>query len=259
MLAVLCGVVSTVVFLRRLAFVADALTHTMFPGVAIAFFMGESLFVGALGAAVVSTVVLALLARQRRLDPDSVLAVLITRLLLVGVVVVSRRTSYQSDLTDLAVRPAPGRRPARPSSRAPSSPRSSRWRWPCSRKELLLTAFDPGSGPSPGLSASPRSTSPPTCASPSSSWPPPAPSAPRWWSRCSSRPARDGAPVDPADRHDGGGGRRASSRSRATSGSSCRTTCRCTTTCACPRGHDHRAAHGRCSSWPWPAGRSLDG
>ena len=100
-LAVLCGVVSTVVFFRRLAFVADALTHTMFPGVAIAFFLGESLFIGALAAAVVSTVLLALLARQRRLDPDAVLALLIAAFFSVGVVVVSRRTSYQSDLTAL--------------------------------------------------------------------------------------------------------------------------------------------------------------
>jgi manganese/iron transport system permease protein len=100
-LAVVCGVVSTVVFLRRLAFVTDALTHTMFPGVAIAFFLGESLFVGALVAAVASTVVLGLLARQRRLDQDAVLALLIASFFSVGVVVVSRRATYQSDLTAL--------------------------------------------------------------------------------------------------------------------------------------------------------------
>lgn len=100
-LAVLCGVVSTLVVLRRLAFVADALTHTMFPGVAIAFFVGGSLFVGALAAAVASTALLALLARQRRLDPDAVLAVLIASFFAVGVVVVSRRRSYQADLSAL--------------------------------------------------------------------------------------------------------------------------------------------------------------
>lgn len=100
-LAVLCGVVSTLVFLRRLAFVADALTHTMFPGVAIAFVLGQSLFLGALTAAVASTIVLALLARQRRLDPDAVLAVLIASFFSLGVVVVSRRSSYQSDLSAL--------------------------------------------------------------------------------------------------------------------------------------------------------------
>ena len=51
--------------MRRLAFMPDAMTHTVFPGVAIAFFMGDSLFVGALIAAGVGSV-LTLLARHPR-------------------------------------------------------------------------------------------------------------------------------------------------------------------------------------------------
>ena len=63
LLAVLAGVVGVVVQLRRLAFMTDAMTHTVFPGVAIAFFMGRSLFVGALIAAAASAVLLTLLVR----------------------------------------------------------------------------------------------------------------------------------------------------------------------------------------------------
>ena len=46
LLAVLAGVVGVVVQLRRLAFMADAMTHTVFPGVAIAFFMVERCWSG---------------------------------------------------------------------------------------------------------------------------------------------------------------------------------------------------------------------
>jgi manganese/iron transport system permease protein len=101
LLAVVSGVVGTLVLVRRHAFVADALTHTMFPGIAIAFFAGGSLFVGALVAAVVSTALLTLLGSLRRVDDDSVLALLVATFFAAGVVVVSRRESFTSDLTSL--------------------------------------------------------------------------------------------------------------------------------------------------------------
>jgi manganese/iron transport system permease protein len=100
-LAVVSGCVGTLVLVRRHAFVADALTHTMFPGVAIAFFAGQSLFVGALAAAGISTVLLTVLSSVRRVDDDSVLALLVATFFAAGVVVVSRRASFTSDLTSL--------------------------------------------------------------------------------------------------------------------------------------------------------------
>jgi manganese/iron transport system permease protein len=101
LLAVLAGTVGTVVVLKRQAFVADALTHTMFPGIAIAFFAGSSLFVGALIAAVVSTLLLTLLSSVRRVNEDSILALLVATFFAAGVIVVSRRASFASDLTSL--------------------------------------------------------------------------------------------------------------------------------------------------------------
>ena len=56
-LSALAGVVSVYVLLRRLAFAGDAMTHTIFPGVAIAFVAGQSLFLGALAAGLASAVV----------------------------------------------------------------------------------------------------------------------------------------------------------------------------------------------------------
>ena len=42
-----------------------------------------------------------MLARQRRIDPDAAMAVLFAVFLAIGVVVVSRRRGFQSDLTAL--------------------------------------------------------------------------------------------------------------------------------------------------------------
>ena len=101
LLALLAGVVGVVVQLRRLAFMTDAMTHTVFPGVAIAFFMGDSLFVGALIAAGASAVILTLLARHPRIDEDALVAFVLATFFSIGVIVVSRNRTFTADLNQL--------------------------------------------------------------------------------------------------------------------------------------------------------------
>ncbi|WP_426505532.1 metal ABC transporter permease [Dactylosporangium sp. McL0621] len=101
LLAVLAGVVSTHVLTRRLGFVADTMTHTVFPGVVLGFLTAgvDGVFPGALAAAAVTAVLLTLLTRSRRITDDTALAVLLAAMFAVGVVLVSRRASYTADLT----------------------------------------------------------------------------------------------------------------------------------------------------------------
>jgi manganese/iron transport system permease protein len=100
-LSALAGVVSVYVLLRRLAFVGDAMTHTIFPGVAIAFVAGQSLFVGALAFGLLSAVLLTAATRIPRVDADAALGVLLGAFFSVGVLVVSTTHSYTADLTAL--------------------------------------------------------------------------------------------------------------------------------------------------------------
>jgi manganese/iron transport system permease protein len=101
LLALICGPVSVFVFARRLSFASDALTHTIFPGVVIGFISGglEGLFVGALIAGLLTAVVLTLLTRGGRVSDDAATAVVLTAMFSIGVVLVSRRSSYTADLT----------------------------------------------------------------------------------------------------------------------------------------------------------------
>lgn len=101
LLALICGPVSVFVFVRRLSFVSDALTHTVFPGVVVGFVAGgiEGLFTGALVAGLLTAVVLTVLTRSARLTDDAATAVVLTAMFSIGVILVSRRTSYTSDLT----------------------------------------------------------------------------------------------------------------------------------------------------------------
>ncbi|KAA9376516.1 metal ABC transporter permease [Microbispora cellulosiformans] len=100
-LGALAGTVGVLVLLRRLAFVSDTLTHTVFPGVVIGHIMAGDggVFWGALAAGVVTAVLLTLLTARRRVSEDAALAVLLTTLFAVGVLLVSRQTGFTSDLT----------------------------------------------------------------------------------------------------------------------------------------------------------------
>jgi manganese/iron transport system permease protein len=100
-LGTLTGVVGVVVQLRRLTFMSDALTHTVFPGVAIAFATGNSLLLGALIAGVLSAALLTLATRSRQVDDEAFLALLLATFFSIGVAVVSRSDSFTSDLTAL--------------------------------------------------------------------------------------------------------------------------------------------------------------
>ncbi|MFF5225036.1 metal ABC transporter permease [Dactylosporangium sp. NPDC000521] len=101
LLALLAGVVSAFVLIRRLGFVADTMTHTVFPGVVIGFLAAGpgGVFPGALVAAAVTAALLTLLTRSRRVTDDTALAVLLAAMFAVGVILVSRRSSYSADLT----------------------------------------------------------------------------------------------------------------------------------------------------------------
>jgi ABC-type Mn2+/Zn2+ transport system permease subunit len=101
LLALVCGPVGVFVFVRRLSFTSDAITHTVFPGVVIGFLAGgyDGLVLGALIAAVVTAVVLTLLSRARALTDDASTAVVLTAMFSIGVALVSREPTYTSDLT----------------------------------------------------------------------------------------------------------------------------------------------------------------
>jgi len=101
LLALLGGVVGVHVVLRRLAFVTEALQHTVFPGIAVAFLLGRDLLLGAVVAAVVTVLLLVALSRARRIGQDGALALLTATAFAAGVVMVSRGRSYQHDLTVL--------------------------------------------------------------------------------------------------------------------------------------------------------------
>lgn len=96
--SVVAGVVGTFVVNKGLAFSGDALAHSTLPGVAIAFVNGVNVSVGALVAAVVTAIGIGAAQRRSRLSYDTAIGIVFVAMFSLGVLVLSRRTSYTPDL-----------------------------------------------------------------------------------------------------------------------------------------------------------------
>ena len=92
MVGVLSPVVGTWVSLRRLAYLGDAMSHSVLGGVALGFawFGAGAVLPGALAAGVLMAVATHYLSQNRRLASDSIIAVVGTGMFAIGVLMLSR-------------------------------------------------------------------------------------------------------------------------------------------------------------------------
>ncbi|TDD66518.1 anchored repeat-type ABC transporter permease subunit [Jiangella aurantiaca] len=98
MSSVVCGVVGCYVVLRGMAFIGDAVAHAVFPGLAVAFVLQGSLVVGGAVAGVVTAVLVAVFAQNRRIKEDSVIGVFYVASFALGVVIISQAPGYAGSL-----------------------------------------------------------------------------------------------------------------------------------------------------------------
>jgi manganese/iron transport system permease protein len=97
--AITCSVVGTWVVLRGLAFMGDALAHGVLPGIALAFLWGVDLTVGALVSAAVMVAGINLVNRRGHLREDTGIGLLFVGMLALGVIIISRASTFTTDLT----------------------------------------------------------------------------------------------------------------------------------------------------------------
>ncbi len=100
--AVLVGIVGSVlgtyIVLRGMAFLGDALAHTILPGVVIAFLFGWPLAVGALIAGVLTALGIGALTERGGIREDTAIGVIFAGSFALGVALLSRSGSYTVDL-----------------------------------------------------------------------------------------------------------------------------------------------------------------
>jgi ABC-type Mn2+/Zn2+ transport system permease subunit len=96
---IVCGVMGSFVVLRGMAFVGDAFAHAVFPGIVIAFLAGGSIFIGALVAAVVVSLLIGVVSQSGRLHEDAAIGVTFAGAFALGIALISRSRSYSKDLS----------------------------------------------------------------------------------------------------------------------------------------------------------------
>ncbi|HEX2213381.1 MAG TPA: metal ABC transporter permease, partial [Mycobacterium sp.] len=97
--ACLCAVVGTWVVLRGSAFLGDAMSHGVLPGVALASLIGGNIFIGAMVAALAMAYGVSAVSGASRLSADTSIGLLLVGMLAAGVIIVSHSQSFAVDLT----------------------------------------------------------------------------------------------------------------------------------------------------------------
>lgn len=96
--SVVSSVVGAFVVVKGLAFIGDALAHASFAGVAVAFVLGASIYLGAVTAAVVTALAIAFVSRRARVSFDTSIGIIFVGAFALGIVIVSRQSNYTVDL-----------------------------------------------------------------------------------------------------------------------------------------------------------------
>ncbi|MER7457968.1 anchored repeat-type ABC transporter permease subunit [Micromonospora sp. NPDC126480] len=98
MSSVVCGVVGCYVVLRGMAFIGDAVTHAVFPGIAVAFVLQGSLVLGGAVAGVATALLIAIFSQNRRVKEDSLIGVFLVAAFALGIVIISQAPGYAGSL-----------------------------------------------------------------------------------------------------------------------------------------------------------------
>ncbi|MFE7535836.1 zinc ABC transporter permease AztB [Streptomyces rhizosphaericola] len=99
LVSAICALAGTWVVLRGMAFLGDAMSHGLLPGVAVAALLGGSPMAGAVVSAAVMTAGVTALGRTPKLSQDTGIGLLFVGMLSLGVIIVSRSQSFAVDLT----------------------------------------------------------------------------------------------------------------------------------------------------------------
>ncbi|MFC1466258.1 MAG: metal ABC transporter permease [Candidatus Brachytrichaceae bacterium NZ_4S206] len=95
LVGVTCALLGVYVVLRRMAFIGDALAHTVLPGLVIAYLNRWNMTAGALLAGVVTALGIGWLSRRREIREDTAIGILFTGMFALGILLMSAARSFR--------------------------------------------------------------------------------------------------------------------------------------------------------------------
>lgn len=101
MVGILCAVVGCYVVLRGMAYLGDAMSHAILPGIAIAYLLKGEILVGALVAGIIVALGIGFFTRRGTIKEDTAIGILFAATLSLGVALISTIKTYAVDLTHI--------------------------------------------------------------------------------------------------------------------------------------------------------------
>lgn len=103
LMGLVSGALGGYIVLRGLAFIGDALSHAIFPGLVIAFLLGANFLIGGLICGLLVSTGIGLTTRNRQVSEDTAIGVFFSGAFALGIVLISRSSGYQRDLSSFLV------------------------------------------------------------------------------------------------------------------------------------------------------------
>jgi len=85
----ICAIVGSYLMVQRLALLGDAISHSVLPGLAIAFLLGGNLFVGALVACAIATACIALIHVYSPIKEDTAMGIVFSAFFALGITLIT--------------------------------------------------------------------------------------------------------------------------------------------------------------------------
>jgi manganese/iron transport system permease protein len=85
----LCAVVGSYLMVQRLALLGDAISHSVLPGLAIAFMVGANIFIGAFIAGITSTLAIAWIRTRSPIKEDAAMGIVFSAFFALGITLIT--------------------------------------------------------------------------------------------------------------------------------------------------------------------------
>lgn len=89
LVGIICAIIGSYLMVQRLALLGDAISHSVLPGLAIAFIIGADIFIGAFIAGVLSTVAIAFIRTRSPIKEDAAMGIVFSAFFALGITLIT--------------------------------------------------------------------------------------------------------------------------------------------------------------------------
>lgn len=103
LIATLTALVGSFVVVRNLAFITEAISHGVFPGVVISYLVKVDILLGAIVTGIISVLGIAAITKNRSISENNAIGIILATLFAIGVALISTLSNFKTNLSNLLV------------------------------------------------------------------------------------------------------------------------------------------------------------